>query len=134
MNASSQRLLQRVKNLYRNDAMLLDLCSGDIDKLDFGILKRAYEKGHIGIKDELDKTVVMISMAIGNINAILDFDTVVLGGSMATLGEYYIISIKKAVGQICHHTPYITYSTLKDNSTVYGAFALGQEYILKGIL
>lgn len=130
-SVSVLKLLQKVKSLCKHDPSVLELCGGSIENLDFGILKRAYEKNNLVIKNELDRVVDLIAMTVANINTLLDLDVIVLGGKMASLGEYYIISIKKIIGELCQSIPYITYSTLKDNSTVYGMFAIAQESILK---
>jgi len=127
---SMTKLVQRIKNACKNDSTLLELCGNNINKLDFGILKRAYEKNHLAVKGELDRVVDLIAITVANINCLLNVDTIVLGGKMATLGEYYILSIKRVIGELCPFTPYIMYSTLKDNSTAYGILALGQQYIL----
>ena len=129
---STTKLTQRIKNLCKNDNSVLELCSGNINNLDFGIIKRAYEKNNLVIRQELDKVVDLIAMTIANINILLDLDTIILSGKLASFGEYYIISIKKITGELCTTTPYISYSTLKDNSTIFGMFAMGQENILNG--
>jgi len=127
---STSKLIQRIKNSCRNDKLLLELCGNNINNLDFGILKRAYERNHAVIKNELDRVVDLISITIANINSLLDLDVIVLGGEMATLGEYYIISVKKMIGEICPFTPYIVNSSLKENSIIYGILSLGQQHIL----
>lgn len=127
---STSKLIQRIKNSCRSDKLLLELCGNNINKLDFGVLKRAYEKNHIIIKNELDRVVDLISITIANINSLLNLDVIVLGGEMAALGEYYIISVKKMIGDVCPSIPYIAYSSLKENSTIYGILALGQQRIL----
>lgn len=131
---SGDRLIQKVKNLCKNDKELQGYCGGHLENLDFGIIKRAYEKNHPVVKDELDKIVELIGMAIGNINAVLNVDTIILGGRMAALGEYLIISIKRIVSEICTFTPYICYGALKENSVIYGTLVIGQDYILKAVV
>jgi predicted NBD/HSP70 family sugar kinase len=100
----------------------------------FGVLKSAYEKNHQDVKDELDKVVDLIAITTANINLLLGLDIIILGGRMAALGEYYLISIKKMIGELCPFTPYIMNSTLKDNSVIYGMLAIGQEHIINDLL
>lgn len=133
-SVSTVKLIQKIKNMCRDDKQLLELCSGNIERLDLGILKRAYEKNHMIVRNELDRVVDLIALSIGNINTVLNVDTIVLGGKMAILGEYFIISIKRVVGEICSFIPYITYSVLKENSAIYGLFAVGQDHMLKSQL
>lgn len=127
---SAEKLVQRIKNTCKNDSALIEICGNNINNLDFGTLKRAYERNHLVVKNELDRVVDLIAITIANINLLLNPEIIVLGGKMALLGEYYILSIKRVIGEICPFTPYIMYSTLKDNSTIYGLLALGQDIIL----
>lgn len=133
-SVSVDKLVRKIRNTCREDKQLIELCGGEIARLDFGVLKRAYEKNHMTVKNELEKVVDLISMAIGNINTVLNVDTIVLGGRMAALGEYFIISIKRVVGELCPFTPYIAYSVLKENAVIYGLLAAGQEHVLKSNL
>lgn len=76
-------------------SMLIELCDGDIQKIDCRMLKKAAECGDKFALAELDKIGHTFGMGVANVVTLLGVDTVSIGGGVANLGDLILDPIRK---------------------------------------
>lgn len=85
----------RKEGYVPENSMLIELCNGDIKKIDCRMLKKAAENGDEFALAELDRVGETFGMGVANVVTLLGVDTVSIGGGVANLGELILEPIRK---------------------------------------
>ena len=85
----------RIVGYVPQDSILIELCGGDIQKIDCRLLKKAAECGDAFALEELDRVGETFGMGVANVVSLLGVDTVSIGGGVANLGDLILEPIRK---------------------------------------
>lgn len=129
-------IINKIKNDLKkgHKSILINLVNNDIDKINFSVFKKAFIEGDgycVKLVDEISRYLGGI---IVNISMLLDFELVILGGSIIELGDQFIRSIRDIVDRLTPIPTKVLFTELGEKAGIYGAFAAANMKIFKNII
>ena len=106
--------------------LLVDLCGRDRDKLDTPVVIEAWQRGDATASRLMDDVIDTLARGLCNVVAMLNPDTIVIGGGMAQAGEPFFRAVGEAV---LRHV----FAPFADNFTIKPA-KLGESAVPVGAL
>lgn len=97
-------------------------------------MEQEIAKGNVNALQIMEKAARMIGYAIVNLHAVLDLETVIIGGSVTTFGERYLQIVRETVRGLAPLPLGIVYSKLAGLSVLKGAFVVAQEKAIEDIV
>lgn len=102
-----------------------ELAGYDLNRITPETIMQAAEAGDLVAREILDRVGSYLGTGIANLITILSPDRVILGGSVARLGEWLLAPVRATVRQRCHATPIervqITLAALGGDAGIIGA-------------
>lgn len=94
---------------------------------------QAVHAGDIYCTNLANEMVDHLAIAIGNLSVVLDFELVVVGGSILSLGAEYLVKLEEQVNRITPLGTKVKASNLKA-AEIYGAVKVGMDAILESLV
>ncbi|MDD3839926.1 MAG: ROK family transcriptional regulator [Clostridia bacterium] len=133
--ASIDALINNIKNEIKKGryCCITSMVKGDLDKIDFDMVVNAVDHDSL-CSEQVIKMARIVGVAISNLMCILDTDIIIMGGEALRLGDVYINEIIKVTKKLVPIRPRIIKAELGQKAGIYGAFAVGSEYIFNNII
>lgn len=87
-------------------------------------LFEAAQGGDRDARQAIDETAKLISIAVGNVAAVVDPSLIVLGGALFAQAEPLVHEVRRVVGRITHSTIEIVHSALGNEAPLSGSLLL----------
>lgn len=97
-------------------------------------INELYKENNSVVLAEMERLSQILAVTIINITALLDVELIVLGGSITKFKVDLIERIKGYVKDMVPFAPDIKFSQLEDNDCVKGAFVIGAEQLIRGLV
>ena len=89
----------RTAGYVPGESMLMELCGGDVSRLDCRMLGRAADADDAFALEELDRVGATFGCGLANVVSMLGVDTIAIGGGLSNLGEKLLAPMRKYAEQ-----------------------------------
>lgn len=96
--------------------------------------KAEIELGNPKLVAIMHKAAIILGYSIVNLHAILDLETVIIGGAISTFGESFLQAVQETVEAYAPLPLNISYSSLEHLSVLKGAFRMAQENAIEELV
>ncbi|KUO51624.1 MAG: hypothetical protein APF76_13340 [Desulfitibacter sp. BRH_c19] len=128
-------LLKQVKKLVAGgEVSIINQWVDDPDKITLKIIKQALDNQDALAEKAVTAIARYLAVATANLQAVLDLDLIIIGGEIRVLENHLLDLVNKQAGKIMPTKPAIIYSVLNSKAGIYGAFAIGLDYVFKHLL
>jgi len=92
------------------------------------------ENGNPGAETIMRKVALTVGYTIVNLHAVLDLETVIIGGAITTFGDLFLRIIRETVDALVPSPLNIVYSGLEHQSVIKGAFVVAQDRVIENLV
>ena len=89
----------RTAGYVPGESLLMELCGGDVSRLDCRMLDKAADAGDAFALAELDRVGCTFGCGLANVVSMLGVDTIAIGGGLSNLGEKLLAPMRKYADQ-----------------------------------
>lgn len=97
-------------------------------------MEQEIAKGNLKVLRIMEKAARTIGYTIVNLHAVLDLETVIIGGAVTTFGEHYLQLVRETVSGLAPLPLRIVYSELANIAVLKGAFVVAREKVIEDIV